>query len=251
MGSSVFGGYNSNHLLDLLDYKAIKRSRKVFCGYSDVTALNTAILTISGLVNFSGPALVTFCQPELPKYTIDNFLAAVCSAEQHTVRASDLWAEDRWFQKPDLGPREWMANPGWTVLQEGTVDGETIGGNLNTLLALAGTDYWPEMHGRVLFIEEDDTGPAALMDRNLQQLRMMGVFDDISGLVVGRIPTRAGFDEKDRFEDAILAATSGYDMPIVTGVDLSHTDPLFTLPLGVGCRLDAQRKEITFHGAVE
>ena len=41
---SVIGGFNSNQLLPSLDYKVIRESRKPFIGYSDVTALNNAIL---------------------------------------------------------------------------------------------------------------------------------------------------------------------------------------------------------------
>ena len=70
---SVIGGFNSNQLLPLLDYQTIRESRKPFIGYSDVTALNGAILARSGLINFCGPAFVTFCQPELSPYTERSF----------------------------------------------------------------------------------------------------------------------------------------------------------------------------------
>ncbi len=64
---TVFGGYNSNHLLQHIDYDLVRKVRKVFVGYSDITAMNNAFLTKAGLVNFSGPAFVTFCQPDLPR----------------------------------------------------------------------------------------------------------------------------------------------------------------------------------------
>lgn len=243
---TVFGGFNSNQVLDLLDYDEIERNAKVFCGYSDITTLNLAFLERSRMVNFSGPALVTFCQPELPAYTLDSFRSAVFGTGEHVIVPSENWAEDEWFLKPELGPREWKPNPGWAVIGEGVESGPSIGGNLSTLLGLAGTDYWPEMHGRILFVEEDDTGPAGLIDRNLQQLKMLGVLDEISALVVGRISTRAGFDENDRLEDCVRRLTEGYDMPVVTGVDLSHTDPIATLPLGVLCELDTETKRIRF-----
>src|SRR3546814_3026051 len=35
---SVIGGYNSNQLLDLIDYGLIKQNQKIFCGFSDITA---------------------------------------------------------------------------------------------------------------------------------------------------------------------------------------------------------------------
>lgn len=37
---STIGGYNSSSMIPFLDFKAIRKSRKVFCGYSDVTSLH-------------------------------------------------------------------------------------------------------------------------------------------------------------------------------------------------------------------
>jgi len=51
----VRGGYGSIRILDLLDYEQIKKNPKVFIGYSDITALLTAIYQETGLVTFHGP----------------------------------------------------------------------------------------------------------------------------------------------------------------------------------------------------
>ncbi len=57
---TVWGGWNSNDIIDLLDYATIRRHPKVFIGYSDITVLNIALLEKANLVNFQGPALITW-----------------------------------------------------------------------------------------------------------------------------------------------------------------------------------------------
>ncbi len=52
---TVLGGFNSNQLLKYLDWDLIKSNPKVFCGFSDITALHNAIFAKTGLVSYSGP----------------------------------------------------------------------------------------------------------------------------------------------------------------------------------------------------
>ena len=244
---SIIGGFNSNQLLPLLDYKTIRESRKPFIGYSDVTALNNAILTRSGLVNFYGPAFVTFCQPELSAYTERSFDQVLLEGSNNfQVEASETWAEDRWFLKDTLGPREWKENPGWEVLREGHAKGRAVGGNLSTLMLLAGTEYWPDMNGAILFLEGDEASSPEIFDRDITHLKQMGVFDKLYGLVIGRSPTEAGFSQNDALAMIIDDLLGECDLPVIAGVDIGHTDPMFTVPLGARCELSTDRKKLTF-----
>ena len=244
---TVFGGDNSNQLLRHIDYDLVRDVRKVFVGYSDITAMNNAFLSRAGLVNFSGPAFVTFCQPDLPLYTLDRFLELVRGDQDViTVRASEEWAEDLWFEKEDLGPREWKNNLGWRVLNGGRGSGKAVGGNLSTFMLLSGTEFWPDLDGAVLFLEEDDHESPATIDRNLTHLEHLGVFNEISGLVLGRFPSAVGFDEKDDLGSIIADLAIEKRIPIVCDVDLSHTDPLMTVPLGIRTELDCQEGCIRF-----
>lgn len=52
---STIGGYNSNQILRYLDYDLIKEHPKLLCGFSDITALATAIYTKTGLTAISSP----------------------------------------------------------------------------------------------------------------------------------------------------------------------------------------------------
>ncbi len=249
MVMSVYGGFNSHQLLEHLDYQAIASSGKPFIGFSDVTSLNTAILSQAGLLNFSGPAFVTFCQPDLPRYTENCFDQMLIEGRDHVeIIPSELWAEDPWYRKPDMGPRVWKENPGWEVIRKGSAEGPVIGGNTGTFLLLSGTRYWPDLEGAILFLEEDDEESPYTIDRYLTQLRHMGVFEQISGLVLGRSPSAVGFTPGDSLRMIVEEATKGYDLPIMAEADFAHTDPLITIPIGGRAVLDTRKPSLTFQG---
>ena len=66
------GGYGALRLIDRIDYSIIQNNPKIFCGYSDVTALSAMILKNTGLITFSGPmAQSDFVNPE--SFTCENF----------------------------------------------------------------------------------------------------------------------------------------------------------------------------------
>ncbi|CAH0347356.1 putative murein peptide carboxypeptidase [Bacillus sp. CECT 9360] len=125
---TVIGGYNANQLLRSIDYELIRRNPKVFCGYSDITGLNLAILQKAGLVSYSGPHFSTFGVKAGFEYTQDYFLKAVTEAKEYTIEASETWSDDAWFL--DQHNRTFHKNEGYRILQEGAAEGTIIGGNL-------------------------------------------------------------------------------------------------------------------------
>src|SRR5215213_9953987 len=52
---TTLGGYTSNGLLAYLDYYHIPANPKIFCGFSDITALVTAIQARTSLVTYAVP----------------------------------------------------------------------------------------------------------------------------------------------------------------------------------------------------
>jgi muramoyltetrapeptide carboxypeptidase LdcA involved in peptidoglycan recycling len=243
---STIGGSNTSSMLPHLDYSAIRNSRKVVCGYSDVTSLHMALFTKARLQTFYGPAVMTWLGewpngiPETTEWFLDTVVEGRC-------RPRDLHPPTRWsnhrrnWANGDWRSveREWTPNAGWRTLSAGSVVAPILALNLNTMLCLAGTDYWPDLRGHILLIEEMDA-PMAREERSLQQLKLMGVFDEIAGLIVSKPevidPSEAPFS----YDDLIREIVGPRNYPIVTGFDCGHTVPMITIPQGARVELRAE-----------
>lgn len=64
------------------------------------------------------------------------------------------------------------------------MEGILLGGNIRCLLKLAGTEFFPDLNGKLLFLESLEGG-AGIVAAWLTQLKLMGVFKKINGLILG------------------------------------------------------------------
>ena len=245
---AAIGGDHSCHLLPYLDFDLIASHPKIFIGFSDITVLNIAIWSETGVVTFNGPALLTdFAEyPKIFDYTEKYFLKAVCEVKPvGRVDPSPWWTEEflDWRDKQDLSRhRERRDSEGWTWLKPGVVEGPLVGGCLTSLQHLRGTRFWPCWDGVIMFIETSETKPdPATVDGILMDYENMGVLERIAGLLVGR-PMKYTDQEKAKLREVILERTRQYTFPIVTDLDFGHTSPQFTIPIGCRGRIDTQAK---------
>jgi muramoyltetrapeptide carboxypeptidase len=236
------GGSGANAVLPLLDWAAITRRPKIIMGYSAITALLLGITARTGLVTFHGPMVLDgFSElPALLPYTREQLERVLCTAQPTGVlRPPPTWTTD--FPRDDR-PRRLQLNPGWRWLRPGQAHGPLLGGNLAEIRTLVGTPYWPAFGGAILFLEEVKYGtlsPLGAIDESLAHLRMLGVFEAIAGLVVGKVNDLTA-SEAQLFEQLILRHTTASTFPILSQVDLGHTDPRLILPLGVRATLDSE-----------
>jgi muramoyltetrapeptide carboxypeptidase len=232
-------------MLPLLDFHLIRQNPKILIGFSDTTVLNAAIHTVTGLVTFNGPALLTdFAEhPRMFDYTHHNLKKMLTMPEPAGLIEPALeWTEEfmDWETKKDLD-RERQMQPamGWTWLKPGTAEGALMGGCIESLQHLRGTRFWPDWRGKIFFWETSEEKPTPeTMDGMLMDYENMGVFDQISGMLVGR-PMRYSMDEKQALREVILERTRRYSFPVITDMDFGHTSPQMVLPLGVRARIDA------------
>ena len=130
------------------------------------------------------------------------------------------------------------------MFRRGQAEGIIVGGNLGTLLLLVATEYMPDLDGKILFVEEDEDETPMTVDRLFTQLRHVGAFGRIAGLVIGRFPASVGFSDQDSLTMILDEALAGYDVPVLYDVDFGHGDPIFTFPIGGRCRLDASNRTL-------
>ena len=242
-----WGGFNSNDIIDYLDYQAIKENSKVFVGYSDITILNTVLYKEAGLVSFQGPAFITFTHEFLMPWEIDVFKHVTMTSEVPLeLKAAPKYIDDPFFWQHPEKPVEENQNPGWNIVRGGEAEGRLVCGHLGTLLSLAGTKYWPDFKKHILIIEvcEGDIG-ANYVIRQLRHLKHLGVFDVISGLIVGRTPEVLGLKGDQTIESLLEDISGESEIPIVTQFDFGHTNPIATIPIGVWGRISAEKKALT------
>lgn len=186
---STIGGLNSNSLLPYIDYETFQKNPKIMIGYSDTTALLLGIYAKTGIPTFYGPALVpSFGEFEPFVDCTYKYFADTLLTDQHlpyNINQPLFWSDEfiNWEEKTkekDLRPNNWISVIG------GKATGRIIGGNLNTIQGIWGSPYMPLIQdGDILFIE-DSSKDAATIERSFSLLKINGVFDKVSGIILGK-----------------------------------------------------------------
>lgn len=154
----VSGGDLANSVLSYLDYAAIRESRAVFCGYSDLTTVLNAIYAKTGR--------------EAVNFQVRNLLYD--HAETTQV----------YFKEHILGANVTENDLEYRFLRGDSMSGRVLGGNIRCFLKLAGTPFWPNLDGAVLLLEAY-SGGVTKMTTYLHQLKQMGVFEQVNGILLG------------------------------------------------------------------
>ncbi len=237
----VIGGFNSNQLLPYINWDLIRNNPKPFIGYSDITALQNAILAKTGLVTYSGPAYSTFGQKLYFDFTLEHFKKCLMQEESFDAGVAAQWTDDEWYLNQDARIAE--DNTGPLVLQEGEAEGVLVGANLCTTGLLFGTAFMPSLEGSVVFLEDDADSNYRKFDRLFEALLLQPGATHITGIVFGRFQKASKMtDEKIRRLVALRPQLKG--IPIVANADFGHTNPLFTFPIGGKVRLSAKQNKV-------
>jgi muramoyltetrapeptide carboxypeptidase len=217
---AVRGGFGSAHLLPLLDRSEVRRARKPFIGYSDITSLLAFVSTGCELVAFHGPTVAGRLGKGTGAYDRESFLNALCRRE----------------------PMGELTTAAVETIKSGEAAGPLFGGTLAQLVASLGTPFaFSPPQGHVLFLDEVNERPYRL-DRMVTQLRQTGVLARAVAVVVGEL---RGCDEPagDPTARSVVADLFGdFPGPVLIGFPSGHTaGPAMTLPLGVTCRVVGDR----------
>lgn len=254
---STIGGDDSIRLLPFLDVDVIAANPKVFLGYSDTTISHFACLK-AGLTSFYGPSIMSgFAENGgLHRYLEDSVRRAVFSGEIPGIVApnADGWTVEHldWSIASNNHIRRKLTPcEGWRFLQgNGVVSGPLIGGCLDVLAWLPGTEWWPALdtwRGAVLFLETSEDAPSPVeVERTLRAFAATGMMDGLAGFLFGRPGGAIDPLEFAAYDAAILNVLRDEqgrdDLPVVTGMDFGHTDPMMTLPYGVMAEIDCAER---------
>lgn len=236
---TVIGGFNSNQILDHLDYDVIRNNPKIFCGFSDITALHGAIYARTGLETYYGPHYSSIGMKKGCEYTLEYLQKMLFSDEPVEVKPSVEWSDDLWFL--DQEKREFIKNDGYWQIHDGDVEGTIIGGNLCTFNLLLGTKYRPEFpKDTILMIEDAGDTSDVVFDRNLQALCHQPDFENVKGLIIGRFQ-KSSKVTREALEFIINNKPELRNLPVLANVDYGHSTPILTIPLGGHAKLNDSR----------
>lgn len=256
---ATIGGEDSIRLLPLLDRQIIAANPKAFMGFSDTTTIHIFAL-LNGVQTFYGPSVMAGIAENgggtLP-YTEDWMRRTLMSTDPPGALApSAEWTEasTRWedIEKAQVR-RPMQPTPGWRWLGgPDRAEGHLIGGCLDVIDFLRGTPWWPGPEywdGGVFYWEtSEDAPPPAQVRYNLRVYGMMGVYDHLAGMLVGR-PRGYSADQRAELEksirDVIGIEFGRPDLPVVLDLDFGHTDPQMVLPNGGRIIIDPASQTIT------
>jgi len=254
---SNIGGEDSIRTLPFTDISVIRKNPKIFLGFSDTTITHFACYK-AGLTSFYGTSLlVGFAENGgMHQYQIDDIKRTLFSSSPigQIFPNQDGWTSERleWFDKSlQNTKRKLTKSSGWNFLQGSKkVQGQLVGGCIDVLEFLKGTDYWldkSDWANKILFLEtSEEMMPPTTFRRILRNYAAQGVFEKIDGLILSRPYNNQFVDDYNNIILQVVRDEQGNDqLPIITEMDFGHICPTFTLPYGVLAEIDSEQQKFS------
>ena len=228
----VRGGYGAMRLLPMIDWSTLGRIMKergsILAGFSDVTAIQCALLAKGGMSSLAAPMLYSeFGKNKPDQVSCRQFAKALTNPNLAiSIRDASLTS-------PNLP----------SILSSGepkTLTGTIWGGNLSVVSALAGSDYLPRIADGIVFLE--DVGEQTYrIERMLYDLYLAGVFKNQQAIVFGALSS-TGEDSYDKRYDVATVIRQLHELtglPIYSGMSFGHIGQKRSFPLGAMCQMRA------------
>lgn len=251
------GGDDSIRTLPFVDLDVIKNNPKIFVGFSDSTVTHFACLK-AGLTSFYGTSLmVGFAESGgMHPYQTEDIRRTLFSsvpAGQIFPNPDGWTAEPIEWLSPSLINKKRKLNPSrdWNFLQgSGTIRGRLLGGCMEVMELLKGTSYWPateDWQDCILFLEtSDETQPPDTFRRWLRNFAAQGILKSIRGILLGRLCNTSFTADYNKELLKVLVEEDLIHLPVITEMDFGHTCPVFTIPYGITCEIDYNKKTLRF-----
>ena len=226
----VRGGYGAMRLLPMIDWSTLGRIMKergtILAGFSDVTAIQCALLAKGGMSSLAAPMLYSeFGKINPDQVTCQQFANAL-SNPNLTISIEDASLTSQ--QLPSI----------LTTGAPKTVRGTIWGGNLSVVSALAGSEYLPRIEGGIVFLE--DVGEQAYrIERMLYDLYLAGMFKGQQAIVFGAL-SGSGEDSYDKRYDVATVVRQLHKLtglPVYSGMRFGHIGKKHSFPLGARCQI--------------
>lgn len=215
----LFGGGDVGvEVLPLLDYDAIKKSKKAYCSYSDSTSILNAITSKTGLITFHGQTPRTF--EELSEYNEERFSSVIINRDGKHKAASD-----------------------WVTLYGGKAHGKLIGGYTQNVCLLLSSPYFSYSDEEYILFLEDYFwfSEPAIVARYVEHIIQSDFFKNVSGIIFG------GYGDGDEVVTEYLRRKAELvKKPFIKCSDFGHGKNNAIFPIGATAFLDADGLTLDF-----
>ena len=205
----ITGGDLANGVLKFLDFDVISHSSKLLWGYSDLTTVLNAIYAKTGR-----PSVL---------YQVKNMISS----------KGDL--QKKRFSDYINGKNQELFDIQYEFLQGHSMEGILVGGNIRCLLKLAGTEFWPDMRGKLLLLEAFG-GESGVIASMLNQLDLLGVFHQVYGVLLGTFTKYEAAGLEMSVYDLLKMHISD-SLPVAKTVEIGHGDDAKAVRIGGYMRL--------------
>ena len=252
---STIGGDDSIRMLPYIDFDVIRNNPKIFIGYSDTTVTHFICLK-AGISSFYGPSLLAeFAENvKMHDYTKEHLEITLFNTSTiGDIKPSSYYIDEhlRWDESNKHIKRHHAPNEGYELLQgKGIISGNLMGGCIEVLEMIKGTEIWPNLDqwdNTILFLETSEEKPTPdYIEYWLRNYGAIGILNRISGIVFGKPFEMKYYNE---YKQSILKIVRDEyqlnDLPILYNLNFGHTAPMFTIPFGAKATIDCEKKTFT------
>lgn len=214
------GGYGSIRIIDKLNFTRFLQHPKWVIGFSDTSVIHGKLNRLG--VPSLHAAMPFYFANKTPEAKQSLFDALTGKALHYAIEPQP---ENR----------------------NGEMEGEIVGGNLSVLYGMIGSDTFPELEGKIFFIEEVDEYIYHI-DRMMHALKRAGKLARLKGLIIGGLTQI--HDNPDPFgmsvEEVIAEAVAEYDYPVCFGFPAGHFDDNRAVFFGLDSRLLVADEKVVF-----
>lgn len=256
---NAIGGDDTIRLLPYIDFDVLHSNPKIFTGFSDTTT-NHFMMYKAGVVSYYGASVMNnFAEyVKINDYT-KNMIADTLFEPKETldIPSAPYWYDDEdekiWWSEENSNVLKAYHKEeiGYEVIQGGGIaEGELLGGCIDVFVELFGTSIWPtvdEWKGKIMFLETSEEDMSCdYLKWTLRNLAAQGIFDVINGIIVGKPARRSKYEPYKEVYRRVVGMEAGHpELPILYNVNVGHAEPIGVFPIGVKCRLDADKKALT------
>ncbi|WP_278554763.1 S66 family peptidase [Parvimonas micra] len=239
--------------------------QKIFLGFSDTT-MNHFMLNKVGIKTFYGQAfLPDICElsNEMLPYSEHFFEELINNGRIKEIYPSDVWYNEREdFSEKSIGiSMEEHQNRGFELLRgNAKFEGQILGGCLETIFDIFDNSRYEdtvylcqkynlfpslnEWENKILLLETSEERPKPeLFRKMILKLQEYGIFDVISGLIIGKPQNEEYYNE---YKQIILDEIRNKNLSIVYNINIGHSTPRCIIPFGVNAKVDIERQIIEF-----